>query len=353
MPGIIRIWKWLGLTFWIVLAMSVLVLLVAAMQSKTGKTCKGMEVEIKGYGDYSFLQKQEVVKILTANTKNAIKGMPLKSFDLKKMEEKLETNVWVENAELFFDNSQVLQVKVEERQPVARVFSSNGSSFYIDNALMRIPLSDKFSLRLPVFTGFPADKKKWKGKDSVLMEQVRNISRFIQEDSFWTAQVEQVYIDLQRNFIIVPKTGNHEVLFGDGRDIEKKFKRLFVFYRDVLSKVGWNKYSTLNVQYRGQVVAGRKDLKEVKADTLLARQWIKQMIINSQQKVLDDTLTRARQNPGLLQPVTMASPDTQSMKAQPSKQIETSGKTVENGRTISKPKENKKPRAVMPSQYNK
>jgi cell division protein FtsQ len=204
-----------------------------------------------------------------------------------------------------------------------------------------------------VFTGFPADKKKWKGKDSVLMEQVKAISMFIQQDSFWTAQVDQVDIDLQRNFVIIPKTGDHEVLFGDGQDIEKKFKRLFVFYRDVLSKVGWNKYSTLNVQYRGQVVAGRKDLKEVKADTLLARQWIKQMIINSQQKVFDDTLTRARQNPGPLRPVTNASPDTQLMKAQPSEQIESSGKTEETGRNISKPKENKRPRAVMPSQNNK
>src|SRR4030095_5631689 len=106
-------------------------------------------------------------------------------------------------------------------------------------------------------------------------------------------QVEQVDIDLQRNFIIIPKTGDHQVLFGDGQDIEKKFNRLYIFYHDVLSKVGWTKYSTVNVQYKGQLVAGRKDLKEVKADTLLARKWIKQMIINSQQKVLDDTLTRA------------------------------------------------------------
>jgi cell division protein FtsQ len=352
MPGIIRIWKWLGLAFWIVLGVTAVVFLISAMQSKSVRTCNGLEVEISGLKNYSFLEKQEVVKLLTANQKNAIKGKPLKDLDLKKMEEKLESMVWVKNAELFFDNGRVLQVKVEEREPVARVFCSNGSTFYIDNSLARLPLSDKFSIRLPVFTGFPSDRKKWKGKDSILMEKIKNISAFIRQDSFWTAQVEQVDIDMQRKFVIIPKTGDHVILFGDGEDIERKFARLYIFYRDVLSKVGWNKYSSINVQYKGQVAAGRKDVKEVKADTLLARQWIKQMILNSQLKVLEDTLTRAQQNSGPSKPV-VPGPDTPTLKTQPSKQIESSRKAREAGSKDSKPKENMKPRAVMPSKNNK
>ncbi len=353
MPGIIRIWKWLALTFWIVLGVTILTFLIAAIQSKTGKNCKGMEVEINGIKNNSFLDKQDVVKLLTVNQKNAIKGKPLKSFDLKKMEEKLEANVWVKNAELFFDNGQVLQVKVEERAPIARIFSSNGSSFYIDDSLVRLPLSDKFSIRLPVFTNFPSDKIKWKGKDSTLMEQVKNISRFIQKDSFWTALIEQVDINIQRNFTMIPKTGDHVILFGDGNNIEKKFRRLFIFYRDVLSKVGWNKYSAVNVQYKAQVVAGRKDIKEVKADTLLARQWIKQIILNSQQELLEDTLTRAQQNPGLVKPATIPDPVTSTTNAQSSKQFQSSGKPEESVGKNPKPREIKKPRAVMPSAKNR
>ena len=75
------------------------------------------------------------------------------------METELEKNVWIKTAELFFDNNEILQVTVQEREPVARVFTPRGTTFYIDNELAMLPLSEKFSARLPVFTNFPSDKK--------------------------------------------------------------------------------------------------------------------------------------------------------------------------------------------------
>ena len=64
---------------------------------------------------------------------------------------------WIKKAELFFDNNNVLEVRITEREPIARIFTTSGSSFYIDSSLARLPLSDKFSPRLPVFTDFPTD----------------------------------------------------------------------------------------------------------------------------------------------------------------------------------------------------
>lgn len=49
--------------------------------------------------------------------------------NLRSMENALENNPWVKNAEMFLDNQQVLQIEIDERQPVARVFTMQGSSF--------------------------------------------------------------------------------------------------------------------------------------------------------------------------------------------------------------------------------
>jgi cell division protein FtsQ len=54
--------------------------------------------------------------------------------------------------QLFFDNNEVLQVVIDEREPIARIFTVAGNSYYIDSSLERLPLSDKMSARLPVFT---------------------------------------------------------------------------------------------------------------------------------------------------------------------------------------------------------
>ena len=41
-------------------------------------------------------------------------------------------------------------------------------------------------------------------------------------------------------------------------NIEDKFRRLRVFYEKAASYEGWQKYRTIDLRYRGQVVCGRR-----------------------------------------------------------------------------------------------
>ena len=69
----------------------------------------------------------------------------------------------------------MLHISVEEKEPVARIFTTAGKSFYIDNEGEKMPLSDKMSARVPVFTNFP-DKKVFSTKDSILLNDIRSNS---------------------------------------------------------------------------------------------------------------------------------------------------------------------------------
>jgi cell division protein FtsQ len=244
--------KMLLFGFWLAIAAGVLVLVVAAMKERKEDTCKGYSIDIKGAGEKWFIDKKDVVDLLMVQ--GVIKGRSLKRFDLRGMEDRLQKNPWIKNAELFFDNNQVLQVKIEEREPVARVFMVNGSSFYIDSTGERLPLSDKFSARLPVFTGFPVMGKKLNSADSLFVKQVAQVGGYLLQNQFWMAQVAQVDILPARTFEMIPVIGNHVIEFGDGADCDKKFNRLMIFYRQVLSKTGMDRYARVNVQYAGQVV---------------------------------------------------------------------------------------------------
>jgi cell division protein FtsQ len=239
-------------TFWLVIAAGTMVLLVAAMKAQNNKTCQGQVIRIKGKADDWFLDKWDITNMLMSQ--GSVKGRPIKSFDLRKMENQLKRNVWVKDAELFFDNSRVLQVRVQERVPVARLFTVNGNSFYIDSSGEKLPLSDKFSARLPVVTGFPSEKDKLTGADSVMMRDIINISNYLLHDEFWMAQVSQIDIQPDRTFDMIPVVGNHIIEFGDGTDYEKKFKRLLLFYQQVLSKTGMDVYEKLNVRFARQVI---------------------------------------------------------------------------------------------------
>ena len=170
-------------------------------------------------------------------------------------------------------------VTVTEKEPVARIFTTGNNSFYIDSAGRKMPLSDKMSARVPVFTGFP-DKKVLSAKDSVLLNDVRTTANFIASDSFWTAQVAQIDITDQNTFEMTPVVGNHTVKLGNGDDIGKKFNRLMIFYKQVLSKTGFDKYKMIDVQYKGQVVAS-KQIGDVKVDMLQLKRNVDKLLQES------------------------------------------------------------------------
>ena len=245
------------MSFWLCVAAGTMVLLVAAMNVQSNKTCKGHAIMIDGKADQWFLDKKDIAALLIVQ--GGISGRAIKSFDLRRMENQLKNNVWVKDAELFFDNSRILQVRIQERVPVARLFTVTGNSFYIDSSGERLPLSDKFSARLPVFTGFPSERDKLNGADSLLVRDIVNISDYVVHDEFWMAQVSQIDIQADHTFDMIPVVGNHIIQFGDGTDYDKKFKRLLLFYQQVLSKTGMDVYEKLNVRFAKQVIGVKKD----------------------------------------------------------------------------------------------
>lgn len=275
---------------WFAIAGVGIVLLQAAVRSQNVKKCKGVEIEISGVSNNFFIDDKDVLSIIKNFVGGDPKGKTLESFSLRDIENNLEKDVWIKNAELFFDNNDVLQVSVDEREPAARLFSSDGNTFYIDSSLKILPLSDKFSARLPVFTGFPhSSNVAMKAADSSLLRSVLIISEQLQADSFLMAMVDQVDITPQRNFEMIPKIGNQTIVFGDATDAAEKFKKLKLFYKQVITTAGWNRYSVINLQYKDQVVARIKGAEDKTSDSLRTLQ-IMQLLAERAAKQAEDSV---------------------------------------------------------------
>ncbi len=283
-------------TLWIALSACTVVLLVAAIRIKDEHRCSGIEINIEGVSNNFFVDKKDILKTITAFEKTNPVGKTIGSFNLKLMETELEKNVWIKGAELFFDNNEILQVNVQEREPIARVFTTTGATFYIDNELAILPLSEKFSARLPVFTNFPSDKKVLSKADSSLLMEVKAIGLAIQKDSFSMAMIEQVDITPQRIFEMIPKIGKQLIVFGDANEAEEKLKKLKIFYKEIMVKAGWDNYSVINVQYKNQVVAKIKGAEDIAADSLRTLQIMKFIVERAQQQAGDSLQIMQKDN---------------------------------------------------------
>ncbi len=289
-----KIRKIFFISLWIVIGSATLVLLIAAIRSRNDKVCKGIAIEVNGSASSKWLlSRNDIINQLTDNGSEKIKGRILETFDLRALENKLEKHVWIKDAELFFDNNELLQVRLTERIPVARVFTTKGSSFYLDESGKRLPLSERLTLKLPLFTGFPTEKQQMSHADSLLLKDVLNIGQYLRSDSFWNAQVAQVDITPSRTFELIPTVGNHLIEFGNGADAPEKFRKMMVFYRQVLRNTGLDKYERINVQYDQQVIGVKKARYVTKADSLQAVKNIRALIESAQdmQQAVADSIS--------------------------------------------------------------
>ena len=281
---------------WCVVAAMVVVLLLSASADRGQRKCSGVEVAIHGVSNNFFIDKKDVVEKINRFNGPTAKGKPISSFDLRNMENVLKREMWIQDANLYFDDNDVLQVRIEEREPVARVFMVNGGSFYIDSTAKVLPLSNKLSARVPVFTGFPSASRGLTVADSNLLKTIVHLSEYIQQDEFLRAMIEQTDITADRKFELIPKLGRQVIHFGEGIFIEEKFRNLKAFYRNIILKAGWSKYSVLDLQYSNQVVARLRDREEIVADSVRTLQLMEMIAERAQQQAADSAVLYSKEN---------------------------------------------------------
>jgi cell division protein FtsQ len=340
---------------WSALGLCCVVLLVAAMKAKDSKACTAINVKIDDATQHMFIKNADVLDVLNQN--NISTGETLDDINLRKAEEQLKQNAWIKDAELFFDNHQTLHVNISEREPIARVFTMNGNSFYIDSSGLCLPVNENAAARVIVFTSFPSDKKILSVPDSLVLNDVKTISKYITADSFLNAQTAQINITQQRTYEIIPVVGNQVIRIGNADSLNEKFSKLIAFYKNVFAKVGFEKYSVIDVQYHGQVVAVRKGEGYTISDTAKAMMQLKKADTKLK-TVLNDTTYSA--------PLPKAHVDsikTISVKYEAKKVLITAAKkklSSSNKKTTSSAKsktannkkaEVKKPKAVMKKEH--
>lgn len=336
---------------WFLVITGITTLLVAANRKKTEHACKQIVVSINGSGEKQFVEEADILKELEADANGSLVNRPLNNIHLASLERALQKNQWIRDAQLYFDREDVLHVSVKEREPVARIFTTGGASFYMDSSGHQMPLLDKISLRLPVITGY-TNAKRLSAKDSLLLNDVKALVKFISVNNFWNAQIGEIDITADGKFELIPVVGDHVIRIGDAENLEEKFNNLLLFYKQVMSKTGFNKYGVVDVQYAGQVIGINKGPVS-KVDSIQLQKNIEELLKKSTiQNVSDEMLPDAKTAKDSVQISMTAQNDSVSVKTNPNP-AKKANPIPERTTTASNPDDkpekqtNRKPKAVM------
>lgn len=211
--------------------------------------CSGLEVEITGSVEKNFLEPKEIERIVAEKGLNP-KNKFLKEINTDKIEQIIQENKVIKKAEVFITNTGTVKAYVYERTPVLRVISTSGENYYIDDEGKRMQVSSRYAAYLPLATGHITE--------DYAIKELYPFAQYLRDNKFWNAQIEQIYVQADKDIILIPRVGDQKIVLGKCNDFEGKLDKLMAFYQKGLNEIGWNKYSVINLEYNKQVVGKKR-----------------------------------------------------------------------------------------------
>ncbi|MDI1234730.1 MAG: cell division protein FtsQ [bacterium] len=260
--------KW-NVVLWSAIALFLVISLLIINEKENTLRIKKISVTILPESELSFLDSNAIINVIKGIEPDMILvGARLENIKIDEMEADLEANPFVEEADISVDLSGRMKIKVLQRSPVLRVFNNKGQSYYVSKNGYKIPRNDEYSARVIVANGNITESLA----DSIfaktkVLKDLYQIAQYCSKDKFWDAQIEQLYVDNYNDILLIPKVGNHTIVFGSAEGLDGKFTRLKEFYFKGLNNIGWNKYKSINVKYDNQIIAEKNGLFKNASDT--------------------------------------------------------------------------------------
>ncbi|MCE5345488.1 MAG: cell division protein FtsQ/DivIB [Bacteroidales bacterium] len=233
--------------------------------SVKAKPCIGVEISIKDSSDYHLVTKRQLLNLAYGNS-GKILGRKVKDISVSDIENKINVLRELKVAEAYVTIDGILHIYADQRDPVMRVIPDGGGDFFIDNEGVVVRKRNLYTPRLHVIGGNVNITSAMLNGVSVLdtsikstvLKDIYHFVEYINDDDFWSAQIDQIYVDHNDELDLIPRVGNQRVHLGSTEDFRGKLRKLEAFYDKVMPEVGWNKYSLINLEYRDQIVCKRR-----------------------------------------------------------------------------------------------
>ena len=210
--------------------------------------CSKVQIQVDTDGDLFFINTEMIENMIFSKVDSLI-GKAYEDINIYLLEEFVNEHPNIKKAELYLSLDGTLFIDVKQREPVVRVFEEN-ESYYLDKEMNHLPISNQYSARVVQVYWDEITKSR-----IAILDPLINL---IDSDKFLKAQITAIEFDENNEIVIYPRVGDHKIILGEAEDLSNKFEKLKVFYRQALGKVGWDRYSMINLKYSNQVVCTKR-----------------------------------------------------------------------------------------------
>ena len=170
------------------------------------------------------------------------------SISLSRIEQEIDKNTYVEKSQVYLKIGQELNVDIKQKEPIARVITSD-SIFYLDKNSNFMSLSKLKSSNVPLIFGFSEYSD---------LKYLTEISLMIKKDEFLNKNISQIFIKDDQKIDLKIRGNNTIIEFGNNNRLKNKIQNLKAFYNRAISKNEIDKYKKINLRFENQVVVLKK-----------------------------------------------------------------------------------------------
>lgn len=259
--------SWQKNMLWVLFILVVVITMSFVKSAQRNRVVGLPTIKIALFKDMLFLSKDDILERL--RNKNLVgENKTYAEVDLNQIENVLAEMPEVKNVDVYALMGGEWVIDLTLRQPIARIFNADGSSCYLDRDGTLMPLSMNYTAHVLTVTGNINEIDYTKTVSTIInndslktieiLDDLYEISTYVCSDEFLSAQFTQIHINKYNEFELIPRVGDHRILFGNAENIAGKFKKMELFYTEGLSRAGWEKYDTINIMFENQVVCSRK-----------------------------------------------------------------------------------------------
>jgi len=225
-----------------IVLLSLVVFLFAFSSNRNGQRVI-TKPNVKFIGDDNLFITNETVSKLLIQNYRGVKNVPKETLVLNELENALKSNPMIKTAEVYVAVNGTLNAEIEQKTPIARV--STNASYYIDDEGLYMPLSDNYSARVPLVTGY-IEKNN--------LKNVYKVASKINTDDFLKKNVIEIHQSVNKKIYLKLRQCKFLVQLGDVSFLDKKINNLKAFYQKNQKEKTLNNYSKVNLQFENQVV---------------------------------------------------------------------------------------------------
>ena len=210
--------------------------------------CKELKITFSD-NNISLITESDIEQFLKEKNLHPV-GKKVKEIQTEAIERALNVSEVIKSVECYITPSGVSHIRIKQRIPKFRVFTNSGSSYFIDTERSKIQTSVNHTAYLPIVSGYVSYE--------MLKGELFDFISFLERNTFWNAQIEQIYVRADQKIELVPRVGDSIILLGTLENYQSKLEKLRKLYLNAFNIMGWNHYKIIDLQYKGQIVGVKK-----------------------------------------------------------------------------------------------